>query len=207
MKKQTYESRPNLYEAAEWILEDDERRRWYDEAKMHWIGDPDPLAREDGRHPWVKRTKHDHEYTYSQPVLAAFSIVRRSLMSIRKDPWHRDDNPDAWFVGVHNLETGETYEPKLSETRVSQYGQTWLRLSSSPHELPRDQQRIEAWLQPGHYTAEARYNNGMRELPVDYEDIVSLESMMRVINETRGVLLPNRLAPAYERAAYYAPAA
>lgn len=208
MIKQTHESQPELYNFAEWVLEDGQRRGWYDDAKMHWIGDPDPTAREHGRHPWVKRTKNEHEYVYSQPVLAAFSIAKRSLMSVRKDPWHRDDNPDAWFIGIHDLASGQVVEPQLSRSNVSAYGQMWLRVNypGDTNLLPRDQIRYEAWLQPGHQAAQAEYTNGMREPTVAYEDIVSLESMMRVVNEMRQVELPARLAPADERTRYYAAA-
>lgn len=204
MTKQTPEAQPKLYNFAEWVLEDEQRRNWYDDAKMHWIGDPDPAERENGRHPWVKRVKHSHEYTYSQPVLAAFSIARSSLISVRKDPWHSDQNPDAWFVGVHDLSTGLTREHDLIESRVSAQGHMRLRMNGSPYQPPRDQKRLEARLQPGHYSAEAVYRNGLREQPVQYEDIISLEAMMRVVNEANGLLLPQRLAAERERQAYYA---
>lgn len=199
-----------LYEFAEWILEDSERRGWYDEAKMHWIGDPDPEVRYDGRHPWVKRIRSAHgpEHVFSQPALAAFSITERSLMSVQKDPCHSDSNPDAWFVGIHNLATGETHEPILTEAKVSRYGQAWLRLAENGPRMPRDQKRIEMWLKPGHHSAEARYTNGLRELPVIYEDIVSLEAMMRVINQANGLLLPGHMSSRDSgRASYYARAA
>lgn len=207
MKQPEAEPASQLHEFAEWVLKDEQRRGWYDDAKMHWIGDPDPSEREHGRHPWVKRDKNDNLYVYSQPVLAAFSIAKQSLMSIRKDPWHRDDNPDAWFVGIHNLASGRVTEPRLVSSKVSRYGQVWLQLAGSSQQAPRDQRRIEAWLQPGHYTTEASYANGLREKSVDYQDIVALESMMRSLNEASGLLLPRRLSPESDRAISYAPAA
>ncbi len=199
---------------AAYILADPERRKWYDEAKMHWIGDPDPVMREDGRHPWVKRTIDGNEYVYSQPVIAASSDT--SLMSVRKDPWHRDDNPNAWFVGLHDLTTGEVKEPMILRAHVSKYGQMFLQLAdrkfyhnwpakSHPayHQPASHQRRVEAWLTPDYHAAKAEYRNGLQGGPVQFEDIVALESAMRAMNERHGLQLPDRLAAERSTAPYY----
>lgn len=199
------------YEYAESILTNDTYRQRYDETKMHWIGDPDPAMRHDGRHPWVKRLRNNQEYVYSLPVLAAFSVARDSLLSVRKDLWHSDSNPRAWFVGEHNLVTGEVYEPEILRSTVDARRHLWLqvagRTASSRYgeqeSSPRDQRRFELNLDKDYYAVRADYRAGLRLPPDDFEDIAALESMMRLISETRNLQLPftvNPVAKAYQLA-------
>lgn len=187
------------YEQVESILSDERARQGYDDTKMHWMGDPDPARRHEGRNPWVKRVHGDKEYTYSLPVVAAFSIARNSLVSIRKDPWHEEDEKYAWFVGIHNLETGKVTEPEIlsvdidaarclrlqvaGETASSRYGEL-LR-------SPRDQRRLELYLDNNYHADQAEYRVGLRLPAVRFEDITGLESMMRVVCEAKNLQLPH----------------
>lgn len=186
-----------LLKQAEAILLDDDARHRYDETKMSWIGDTGL----DSRPLWVKRTHDNNEYVYSLPVLAAFSVARSSILSIRKDPWHHQHDPRAWFIGEHELMTGRVREPEILSVKSDAVNRFWFQVAGETQatvfaekgRLPRDQRRYEARLDNNYRATNAEYRSGLRLPVVRYEDIVALESVMRTIGEARGLRLPDTM--------------
>lgn len=213
MRQTSPEAQSNLYDFAEWVCTDEQRLQRYDEAKMHWMGDPDPHERETGRHPWVKRVRDGHEYTYSLPNMAAFSIARDSIAVVLKDPWHHDQNPNAWFYAEHNLASGKVSEPRVLRSHVEQSvaRKLWLQLVDEDdygnwpagmhpalHQLPYDQRRVEGYLAPDYKLSQgADYRNGLNG-SARFEDIVALDSMIRVIRQTSRLLTPRSISHSSE---------
>lgn len=177
---------------------------------MHRLGDPDQAERNEGRHPWIKRQRGEVEHVYTLPVLAAFSVAAAGLrrrihgfdaeitvLNISKDRWHDSDNPAAWFVGRHNIMTGQVNEPEVLSASVDSGRLLWLQAIDGSagaryaelSRTPRDQHRYEARLNQNYRACYGEYRAGCQ--PAErFIDIEALESMMRLVSQTRDLELP-----------------
>lgn len=193
-------------ELAELILSDQAVEQRYNHAKMHWIGDPDPSYRHQGNRPWIERSRQGNRYVYSHNVFSGFSIARQSLLHVAKDPWHDDGNPAAYFVGEHDLVSGQVSEYAVLDSSVDRRRHLWLQTIDGPdlanwpagkhparHAEPRDQRRIEIDLTPDYRSDRAEFNFGTNK-SFEFGDIVGLEAMVRKVQANRQ---PNYL-PQYQ---------
>lgn len=186
---------------AKQIVDDSTAISRYDQALLHWIGDPASEQRLIGDHPWIRR--HDGQRVYSHIVFSGYSVARQSLLHVAKDTWHPDDQQAAYFVGEYKLMTDEPpveYVVQMSKADARRH--LWLQVAD-PNSLqnwpagkhpsyfaePRDQKRLEIDLSADYRAVEAEYRAGLRA-PVEFKDIVGLNAMIRQIESRR---LPTRI--------------
>lgn len=189
---------PEVFPFAEQLVDNPDQLARYDQAKWNLLGHADREMRFQGHQPRPKLIGNDNtERTYSIPVFAGYSEETESVLSIRKDPWTHQNDPDSWLVVEHNLVTGNYVTPGILSSSVDAAHQLWLQLAPQNlanwpvgkhpalHARRADQLRITGNLDGDYHLATAEFRAGLGGGAVDYKDIEALESMIKLVQRVR----------------------
>lgn len=184
-------------------------------AVMKWLtmGASDRDERFAGRHPWPERSVNGETYVYSVPAVAGIMVrpdprtseTNYIALSVMKDNWRRDDDPEAWLVTTLDLSSNTSRRHPVMTTEVDAKHQAFISLQpANYHNMPplsrpnpevtrlRDLAHIGARLDSQYHALDAMYVDD-RHRPSPVIDIELLAEALRRVTKEPSYKLDNHL--------------